>query len=68
MEKFIVVAHRMPYNYNDPVSYIVEAENEAAAKQLVKVQLRDLSTYEHYGYKVRKYDLPEVKGRIIGVA
>jgi hypothetical protein len=66
MKKWIVTAHRMPYNFNDPMSYIVEAEDEAGARQLVQVQLRDLAGNPNYGYKVREYDLPEVKGRIVG--
>lgn len=67
MEKFIVTAHRMPYNFNDPQSYIVEAENDTAAIQLVRIELRDLAdSFANYGYKVRKYDLPEVQGKIIG--
>jgi hypothetical protein len=64
--KFIVTAHRRPYNFNDPQSYIVEAESEAAAIQLIQVELRDLAVSANYGYTVRKYDLPEVQGKIIG--
>lgn len=65
MNKYIVVAHRCPTNYNDPVCYVVEAPSEEDARMLVKHEIRDLSDSPTHTYKVKPY-VPPPAGRVLG--
>lgn len=81
METWIVSATRFPLNYNSPLSFVVEAETDLDAAELIRQSLRDLAGEKlvHYDWKpagefngrnyfyvVRKDDRPKVKGKIIG--
>jgi len=69
MKKVIVVATKIPLNYNDPRSFIVEIGNEQHdddAIDIVKHQLKDLASMSNYVYKVRTYS-PPPKGKIVGM-
>lgn len=66
MNTYIVSATRIPTNYNDPRSYVVEAACEDDARQLVKHSLRDFADLIGYVYAVKPY-VPPPAGRIVGV-
>ena len=56
MKKVIVIAHKIPLNYNDPESFVVEVEDHefsnADAIDIVRHQKRDLSDMSNYVYTV----------------
>lgn len=67
MRKVIIVAHKIPLNYNDPRSFVVEIGEDQSnddAINIVRHQLRDLDVSPNYIYKVREYT-PPPKGKII---
>ena len=65
MTKFIVVTTRIPTNYNQPESYVVEAEDEKDAKVLVKHLLRDFGDYSNFTYQVKPFVEPPA-GKVLG--
>ena len=67
MNKYIVTYTAIPTNYSRPVSVVVEAEDEKAARAIVKDNLRDLADFSNYVYTVGPYT-PPPPGRIIGPA
>lgn len=65
MLKFVVTTHRIPTNYNDPVSMVVEAATESDARAVVKDHLRDFAKLSLYTYEVKSYTPPPA-GKILG--
>jgi hypothetical protein len=65
MRKFIVTYTRIPTNYNDPVSVVVEAATESDARAIVKDHLRDFASLTGYTYEVKLYTPPPA-GKILG--
>lgn len=65
MNKYIVTTTRIPTNYNEPQSYIVEAASEDDAYKIVKDALRDFGSLANFIYKVDTYTPPPA-GRILG--
>lgn len=65
MNRWNVTATKIPISYNDPLSFVVEAENADDAKELVRRELKDLSTLGNYVYEAAPYAPREIAGRIV---
>ena len=65
MTKFIVTYTRIPTNYNDPSSLVVEAATEDDAVAIVRDHLRDFASLRNFVYAVKPYT-PPPPGKIMG--
>lgn len=67
MKKFVVTFTRIPTNYHDPRSLVVEAATAEDAVKIVKDHLRDgLGGFmENYTYATSDY-VPPPAGKIVG--
>lgn len=65
MEKFLVEYTKIPTNFNDTHTMVVEAESEFDARTIAKHHLNDLGSLDRNDYRVRPYEAPP-RGRVVG--
>lgn len=65
MKKIVVTFTRIPTNYHDPQSLVVEAETPDDAIKIVQDHLRDHGSMRNYSYYTSDY-VPPPAGKILG--
>jgi hypothetical protein len=66
-KKYVVIATRIPTNFNDPISIRVEAPNEDDARNVGQRHLNDLAGMSNYDYVVREeMDRDNPQGKVTG--
>ena len=66
LPQWVVSATRIPTNFNSPTSYVVEAETDRDAREVVRYQLRDLADIPNYDYKTKPYT-PPPRGKVLDI-
>lgn len=66
LPQWVVLATRIPTNYNSPTSYVVEAATDRDAREIVRHQLRDLADIPNYDYKTKTYT-PPPRGKVLDI-
>jgi len=66
MKRWLVTYTRIPTNYNDDHTLVIEAESAADAVMLAKHHLADLGDLSRNAYKAREF-VPPPAGRVMSV-